>query len=110
MEMLESITVRELSDLVDEESVRVLDVRQPAEWASGHIDGATFITGAELPERAHEIPSDRPVAVVCGSGYRSSISASLLQQRGTKKAMNVIGGMSAWRSARLPVTPPEPVR
>jgi hydroxyacylglutathione hydrolase len=79
----------------------VLDVRQPGEWAAGHIPQATFITGAELPERLDEVPKRRPVAVVCGSGYRSSVSASLLQHHGHDRVANVLGGMHGWLAAGL---------
>ncbi len=82
----------------------VLDVRQPQEWVDGHIEGARHITGAELPQRLKEVPKDRPVAVVCGSGYRSSVSSSLLASRGYKNIANVLGGMSAWKLAELPTT------
>jgi hydroxyacylglutathione hydrolase len=79
----------------------VLDVRQPPEWAAGHIAGARFITGAELPERYQEVPQDRPVAVICGSGYRSSASASLLRHHGYRNVVNVLGGMQAWTAAGM---------
>ncbi|MDB9529746.1 MBL fold metallo-hydrolase [Oscillatoria sp. CS-180] len=77
----------------------VLDVRQQGEWNRGHIQGATFITGAELPKRLDEVPRDLPVAVVCGSGYRASVAASLLQHHGRESVANVLGGMSAWKQA-----------
>jgi hydroxyacylglutathione hydrolase len=79
----------------------ILDVRQPAEWSEGHIPGATHITGAELPARIDEVPKDRPVATICGSGYRSSVAASLLQHHGRREVYNVLGGMSAWHAAGL---------
>ncbi len=78
--------------------MNVLDVRQPAEWAAGHVEGAVFITGAELPGRLDDVPRDKPLAVMCGSGYRSSVSASLLACRGLD-VTNVLGGMSAWDAA-----------
>lgn len=80
----------------------VLDVRQPQEWRDGHIEGARYITGAELLRRMHEVPKDQPVAVICGSGYRSSVSASLLAHYGYQNLKNVLGGMTAWRKAGLP--------
>ena len=83
--------------------VHVVDVRQPAEWAGGHIDGATFATGAELPDRLGELP-DGPIVVVCGSGYRSAVMGSWLRAGGRNDVTNVAGGMSAWRSAGLPIT------
>jgi hydroxyacylglutathione hydrolase len=81
----------------------VLDVRQPHEWRSGHIDQACHITGAELAERAGELPIDRPIAVVCSSGYRSSVAASLLTWRGHSRVVNVLGGMLAWAGSAFPV-------
>jgi hydroxyacylglutathione hydrolase len=101
IDQLEQITVHQLLDRVDGGDVDVLDVRQPAEWADGHIDGATFITGAELPRRLDDVPSsDRPLVVVCGSGYRSSVSASFIaHERPNRAIINVLGGMGAWNAA-----------
>jgi hydroxyacylglutathione hydrolase len=93
---------------VDEASARlgdfhVLDVRQPAEWSSFRAPEAQFITGAELPERLDEVPRDREVVVACGSGYRSSVAASLLARAGHTRVRNLFGGMTAWKEAGLPV-------
>ena len=87
---------------MDDSDMTVLDVRQPAEWADGHIPGARFITGAEIPERLNEVSATAPLAVVCGSGYRSAVIASFLRARGHEDVRNVTGGMSAWRKAGLP--------
>jgi len=81
----------------------VLDVRQPQEWISGHIDKARHITGAQFLERAGEVPGGQPVAVVCSSGYRSSVAASVLARRGHTKVFNVLGGMTAWTHAGFPI-------
>lgn len=97
LETTPQISVRDLRNRLDD--LHVLDVRQPGEWAEGHIRGAQFITGAELPQRFDEVPSDRAVAVVCGSGYRSSASGSFLGHQGHEQIINVLGGMSAWNSA-----------
>ena len=74
----------------------LLDVRARAEWASGHIDTASHIDCAHLKDRLLEVPQDRPVAVICCSGDRSTIAASLLQSRGYREISHVLGGMSAW--------------
>lgn len=84
--------------------VTVLDVRTEGEWAAGHIDGAIHIHGGKLQERFAEVPRDRPVAVVCGSGYRASIASSFLQREGYEGVQNVMGGMTAWKAAGLPAT------
>ncbi len=103
LEVLPQWTVQELSERIQtEKDLLVLDVRQPAEWSEGHIGEAVHITGAQLPERAGEVPADRPVAVICGSGYRSSVAASLLRRRGVQSVYNVLGGMSAWKETGMP--------
>jgi hydroxyacylglutathione hydrolase len=83
---------------------RVLDVRSAAEWEGGHIAGAMHIVAGDLPEHIGDVPADRPLAVVCGSGYRSSVAVSVLQQAGFEQVINVIGGMTAWEQAHLPIT------
>lgn len=103
---LAQATVHDLRARIDDGDVDVLDVRQPAEWSSGHIAGATFITGAELPRRLDDLPdSGRALAVVCGSGYRSSVSASLIAHETPQRpVVNVLGGMGAWTAAGYPTT------
>ena len=86
------------------DSLTILDVRTDKEWESGHIAGALHIHGGKLQERFEEIPRDRPVAVICASGYRASIAASFLKRDGYEAVMNVIGGMTAWKAAGLPST------
>jgi hydroxyacylglutathione hydrolase len=96
------ITVHELKARLERGEMNLLDVRQPDEWHAGHVPGATFITGAELPRRLDQVPRDRPVAVACGSGYRSSVAASLLTQH-RSDVVNVTGGMCACKNAGYPV-------
>jgi hydroxyacylglutathione hydrolase len=80
----------------------VIDVRTEKEWNSGHIDGAIHIHGGKLQERFADVPRDKPVAVICGSGYRGSIAASFLKREGYEDVANVVGGMSAWKASGLP--------
>jgi hydroxyacylglutathione hydrolase len=102
IERLETVTVHDVAERLDD--LHILDVRQPDEWASGHAPGAQFITGAELPSRVDEVPRDRTVLVVCGSGFRSGVSASLLRREGHDDVINLLGGMTAWTAADLPLT------
>jgi hydroxyacylglutathione hydrolase len=80
----------------------ILDVRSPAEWRTGHIDGAIHIPAGELVQRVKELP-EGAITLVCGSGYRSSIAASLLRMLGRTKVRNMLGGMGAWMRQGLPV-------
>jgi hydroxyacylglutathione hydrolase len=97
---LESLTVQELAKRIKAGAKPfVLDVRTETEWNGGHIDGAVHVHGGQLEERVGEIPRDRAIAVICGTGYRGSIAASFLQSRGYEDVANVLGGMSAWKGA-----------
>ncbi|HXV78797.1 MAG TPA: MBL fold metallo-hydrolase [Candidatus Binatia bacterium] len=105
IETLPQWTVWQLHELLEKNpEAIVLDVRQPAEWNAGHIKGALHVTGAELPSRIDDIPRDRLIASICGSGYRSSVSASLLKKHGHRRVVNVLGGMTAWKAAGLPLS------
>ena len=83
------------------EGLTVLDVREPVEWAHGHIDGAMHIPMMELPDRLDEIP-DGQLLVVCKVGSRSAQVTSYLLQHG-RDAVNLDGGMLEWAQAGLPV-------
>ena len=81
----------------------ILDVRNPREWTTKHIAGSVNIPLNHLQERVAEVPRDRRIAVHCAGGYRSSIAASILQQYGITKLMEMAGGIAAWEAAKLPV-------
>ena len=81
----------------------MLDIRNPREWATKHIDGSVNIPLNHLQERIGEIPSDRRIAVHCAGGYRSSIAASILHQYGMTRLIEMAGGLAAWEAAQLPV-------
>jgi hydroxyacylglutathione hydrolase len=103
LDSLPNWTVWKLREQIEKDiDLVVLDVRQPQEWANGHIKKALHITGAELPARFSEIPGEKQVAVICGSGYRSSVAGSFLKNKNFKKVASIIGGMSAWKKAEFP--------
>ena len=81
----------------------VLDVRSDGEWKTGHIAGAWHVMLGDLPERMAELPMGQRIFAVCGSGYRSSLAASLLQRHGFGDVVNMSGGMGAWGRQRLPL-------
>jgi len=80
----------------------VLDVRTPGEWELGHIEGALAIPLPRLARGMGSLPKDRPMAVLCGSGYRSSLGASLLLANGFSRVQNVMGGMAAFQEMKCP--------
>lgn len=80
-----------------------LDVRSDDEWKAGHIKGAMHCFAGEIAQGiAPTSGEEQPLALVCGSGYRSSVVASLLHERGYRHLVNVRGGMEAWEAANLP--------
>ncbi|MGN6358981.1 MAG: MBL fold metallo-hydrolase [Thermomicrobiales bacterium] len=81
----------------------VLDVREPEEYARGHVPGAVNLPQAELASRLDEVPRDRPVQVICQGGYRSLRSAQFLRQRGYARVLNVQGGTAAWQASGHPL-------
>jgi hydroxyacylglutathione hydrolase len=95
------ISVEELENAL-KKGAHVLDVRSDGEWHAGHIEGAQHIMGGDLPGRTGEVPDDRTVHVICGSGYRSSIATSVLRRAGFKDVVNAVGGMTAWTQRGLP--------
>jgi hydroxyacylglutathione hydrolase len=101
----------ELKARLDEHAdLQVVDVRRPQEYAVGHVPTAESATLAHLAEEAPRFDRGRPTAVVCASGYRSSIGTSLLERAGFREIYNVVGGTSGWRSAGFPVEEPAEAR
>jgi glyoxylase-like metal-dependent hydrolase (beta-lactamase superfamily II) len=82
------------------DATQVLDVRTPGEWKSGHIDGARHIPLPKLAANLAQLPKDAALAVMCGSGYRSSIATSLLLARGFTRVQNIMGGMGAYQETK----------
>jgi rhodanese-related sulfurtransferase/glyoxylase-like metal-dependent hydrolase (beta-lactamase superfamily II) len=91
------------ADLANPAPPLLLDVRTPREWAERHIDGSRNVPLSRLRDQLHEIPRDHPIVVHCAGGYRSSIAASLLQQQGITRIVEMTGGLAAWDAASLPV-------
>ncbi|MBM4377338.1 MAG: rhodanese-like domain-containing protein [Deltaproteobacteria bacterium] len=74
----------------------LLDVRSPAEFSSGHIDGAKNIPVDELSSRISEVgPKEKPVVVYCRSGARSGSATRVLRGAGFTQVYD-LGSMSAW--------------
>ena len=100
------IPVDELQHRLEEDTkLQVIDVRQPGEFNGGHVPGALNLTLAHLDENLNKIDRERPVAVICQSGFRSSIATSLLERQGITDTMNIVGGTSGWLGAGLPAEP-----
>lgn len=110
LDEIPQIGPRELASRRSEgEEVVVVDVRTESEWNAGHVEGAIHVMAGQLAEEDGDAELDErfgdgetPIAVICGSGYRSTVAASVLARRGFQEVWNVTGGMTAWKAADLP--------
>ncbi|QCR34467.1 sulfurtransferase TusA family protein [Lysinibacillus sp. SGAir0095] len=74
----------------------ILDVREEAEYAFGHIHGSLSIPMGELENRIIELEKDKEIFVICRTGTRSDLAAQKLDEKGFTKVYNVIPGLSSW--------------
>ncbi|MFC5381136.1 rhodanese-like domain-containing protein [Aquipuribacter nitratireducens] len=91
-----TVTVTDLPD-----DAVLVDVREDDEWRAGHAPGARHIPLSQVPQRLDELPEGE-VHVVCRSGNRSARATAWLNLNGFE-AVNVAGGMGAWRDAGKPM-------
>jgi rhodanese-related sulfurtransferase len=93
---------QDIVEKVQDASVGFIDVRSRAEYRSGHADGAKNMPLETIMGRVETLKEFTEVYVICESGGRSAMAVNLLRSQGVA-AVNVAGGTSAWRSARLPM-------
>ncbi|HEY2091748.1 MAG TPA: molybdopterin-synthase adenylyltransferase MoeB [Thermoanaerobaculia bacterium] len=92
------INAQQLHDQLEQGGeVYLLDVREPHEWTTGHLENSIHIPMRDVPARLAEIPRDRDVVVICRSGARSANVQQFLKANGITRVRNLIGGLMAWR-------------
>jgi hydroxyacylglutathione hydrolase len=97
---VEQIPVEEVKELTETEKyLQLVDVRRPAEYENGHALRTLNISLDKLSKEIDRLDPDAPTYVICQSGYRSSLGASILENAGFKKVYNVSGGTQAWIGA-----------
>jgi len=98
------ISATEAVRLMNREKATVIDVSEPGEYAAGHIVGSRNIPIGRL-EVAPELPKNKalPVVLVCASGKRAAKAAKALEAKGYAKPLVLAGGLTAWKSANMPV-------
>jgi glyoxylase-like metal-dependent hydrolase (beta-lactamase superfamily II)/rhodanese-related sulfurtransferase len=99
---IRDVTTSEAPSWLDQTQATIVDVREPAEYAAGHVPGALSIPQADLALRLDELPREGELLVLCQSGVRSVRAARFLRQVGFPRVTNLVGGTSAWRAAGLP--------
>jgi hydroxyacylglutathione hydrolase len=102
VEKLNRMTALELhEELGDPEPPMLIDVRSEFEWRFGHVPGSHNLLVTKVRSRLPDMPRTRAV-VMCQTGYRSSIAASVLKRAGFTDVIDLVGGMNAWQAAELP--------
>ena len=97
MSLIKEIEVTELAQLKENgETIRVIDIRQPAELNAGVIPGAEALPMHIIPLRINEFKRDEKLIMVCRSGARSAQACMFMQQQGYDNVFNLRGGMMAW--------------
>jgi rhodanese-related sulfurtransferase len=104
--LIPTIDVTEAARRLREDPARplLIDVREPDEFAQVRAPGAVLFPTSTFAARVDELPTDRPLLVVCHVGGRSAAVTNFLVHRGRTDVANVAGGMDAWERAGLPVT------
>lgn len=115
---IQEISVQQLQHQLQDHSLILIDVREPDEFVSGHIDRAVNFPRGMLEMKIHQHPTvvahcdataalqaiaAQPVYLICRSGARSALAALSLQQMGFSQVFSVAGGFQAWLDAGYPV-------
>lgn len=91
--------------LINRRDALILDVRDAAEFASGHIANARHIPVTEIEQRLKELDKfkERPVIVSCRSGNRSIAACGVLRKNGFAEVFSLKGGILSWQQAGMPI-------
>lgn len=102
----ENVNVEEFAKHLD--GAQVVDVRTPAEWNEGIMEGANMFNIYEpsFETNLAKLDKEKPVAVYCKVGGRSGQAMAKMKELGFKEVYNLKGGMDAWKSAKKPTVKP----
>lgn len=115
---IREVSVQQLSSLLADHQLILIDVREPDEYQQGRVDRAVNYPRGVLEMKIHQHPAvaahcepqvaltelaARPVYLMCRSGARSALAAQSLQLMGFSQVFSVAGGFQAWQEAGLPV-------
>ncbi|MFZ6672793.1 rhodanese-like domain-containing protein [Undibacterium sp. Xuan67W] len=98
------VTQLQATQLINQGKTVVLDVRDAAEFATGHLQNAKNIPLAELPNRLKELEKSKSATIitVCERGIRSATATGVLNKAGFEQVVSLEGGVAAWKSQGLP--------
>ncbi len=105
VERIERVALEDLPERVEAEpELQLLDVREQGEWDAGHIPDSTFKPWHDIDGMPEGLDPAKPIAVLCGSGQRAAIAASLVQRYGAEEVVHVVdGGVPKWGKLGQPL-------
>ena len=92
------------AELIRDDAVQLVDVREPYEVDAGHLAGARHIELERLASQAETIDREKPVLYYCRLGARSAMAANAFRRAGYE-AYTLTGGLTAWHEQGLPLEP-----
>ena len=95
-EPFKRITPKGANDMIEEGNVQVIDVRNPDEWETGHVAGATHIPVNDLFSRMEELDKDKRLLFICSMGVRSALACEMAAAFELTDLYNIEGGTGAW--------------
>jgi rhodanese-related sulfurtransferase len=99
------VSLLQATQMINQGKTIILDVRDPAEFAAGHVREAKNIPLKELPKRVGELDrfKSKSVIIVCATGVQSSKAAAQLKNAGFNGVYSLNGGLAAWQAQGLPI-------
>ena len=101
--MIQDMDVSTLAGLLDKKAVTLIDVREPHEYAAGHIDGSYSIPLSVFPSMFNraDFSSDKPIVLQCQAGVRSMKACQIIAD--DTDVYNLVGGLNAWVANGQPI-------
>jgi len=97
------VDVQTARKMIDESKPQLIDVREPNEYAEGHIPGVTLVPLNTLLSRPTEFIKEDNILFICAMGQRSALACEMAAALGMERVYNLEGGTNAWAKAGLPI-------
>ncbi len=101
------VTAAEAKRLLQRDGLRIFDMRDQAAFSEGHIEGAQYLSNANLEDIILKTPKDQPILIYCYRGNASQTGARIFADFGFSEVYELAGGYEGWRRTRIHPIPEE---